>query len=74
VVTNLGVYSSTDDKTAVEPIYNTPISTNELVNTYTVTGNLISSNKKMSDSINELQKGVYIVSSCERKNVTKVLK
>jgi len=74
VVTNLGVYSSTDDKTAVETVYNTPISSDEVVNTYTVTGNLISSNKKMSDSINELQKGVYIVSSCNRKNVMKVLK
>jgi len=74
VVTNLGVYSSTDDKTAVETIYNTPISTDELVNVYSVAGNMISYNKRMSDSINELKKGVYIVSSCSRKNVTKVLK
>jgi len=74
VVTNLGVYSYTDYMTEVEPIYNTPISLNELVNVYTVTGNMISYNKKMSDSLNELKKGVYIVSSCERKNVMKVLK
>jgi len=74
VVANLGVYSSTDVKTEVESIYNTPISSDELVNVYTVTGNMISYNKKMSDSINELKKGVYIVSSCNGKKVTKVLK
>lgn len=74
VVTNLGVYASTDNNTAVETIYNTPISSDELVNVYTVAGDMISHNKKMSNSISELKKGVYIVSSCNRKNVTKVLK
>ena len=74
VVTNLGVYSSSDDKTEVETIYNTPISYDELVNVYTIDGNMISYNKKMSNSLNELNKGVYIVSSCKRKNVLKVLK
>lgn len=74
VVTNLGVYSSTDIKTEVETVYNTPISSDELVNVYTVTGNLISYNTKLSDSISQLKKGVYIVSSCKRKNVMKIMK
>jgi hypothetical protein len=74
VVTNLGVYSSNDSSTAVEAVYNTPISSDELVNIYAVDGNLISYNKKMSDSLSELKKGVYIVSSCSRKNIMKILK
>lgn len=73
VVTNLGIYSSNDSNTAVEAVYNTPISADEIVNIYAVDGNLISHNKKMSDSLSELKKGVYIVSSCNRKNVMKVL-
>jgi len=74
VVTNLGVYSSTEVKTEVESIYNTPISSDELVNVYTLIGNMISNNKKLSDSINKLEKGVYLVSSCKRKNVMKIMK
>jgi len=74
VVTNLGVYSSIDNMTEVETIHNTPIFSDELVNVYAVDGSLICSKKKMSDSFYELKKGVYIVSSCERKNVTKLLK
>ena len=74
VVTNLGVYSSIDNMTEVETIPNTSISSDELVNVYAVDGSLICSKKKMSDSFYELKKGVYIVSSCERRNVTKLLK
>ena len=74
VMTNLGVYSSADNKTAVETIYSTPISVDESVNVYTATGDLISCNKKMSESINQLKKGVYIVSSCKNKSVMKILK
>ncbi len=74
VLTNIGVYSFIDDHTGFEIIHSTPISTDEPVNVYTINGNLISSNKNMPNSLSELKKGVYIVSSCERKNVTKVLK
>jgi poly(3-hydroxybutyrate) depolymerase len=74
VVTNLGVYSATNELTEVETIHNTPISSDELVNVYNVAGNMISKNKKFSNALNGLNKGVYIVSSCNRKNVTKILK
>ncbi len=74
MVTNLGVYSYSDYNMEVETIQSNPVSADELVNVYTVNGKKISSNKNMSNSIRELKKGVYIVSSCERKKVTKVLK
>ncbi len=74
IVTNLGVYSSSDNNTGIKTVENTTIGVNELVDIYTINGNLISSNKNKFDSLHSLNRGVYVVSSCERNKVTKVVK
>ncbi|WP_243348394.1 alpha/beta hydrolase family esterase [Parabacteroides sp. FAFU027] len=74
MVADLGVYSFINDNTGVETTKIDTVSADELVDVYTVNGNMVSSKKSLSLSLRELKNGVYIVSSCERSYVTKVLK
>lgn len=74
VITNLGVYSSTESKTALEPVYDSKIATNELVNIYNISGSMVSNNKIFSDSFSALKKGAYIVVACNNRRVMKIMK